>query len=163
MKRLFFFCALTVALQSAYCQQQETLTELQRVAIRDSVTQMTNRFCDEERANPNEAILDCFDDSPEFLWVFPPDTTVISRDAQLAIVKAEAPLYRSIDPVWDYMRVEPLTNRYAVFTGRSHTTMIDTSGRVFKFTGVTTGIVVHRPGGWKFLNGQTYEVPLKNQ
>ncbi len=64
---------------------------------------------------------------------------------------------------WDFMRVEPLTNQHAVYTGRFHETAIDTSGKLYKFKGIETGIVVHCPGGWKFFSGQTYEVLLKNE
>ena len=53
MTRLFFICLLAVAFQSVYCQQPTTLTDSQQAAIRDSIIQMTNRYCDEERANPN--------------------------------------------------------------------------------------------------------------
>lgn len=163
MTRLFFICLLAVALQSGSCQQPTQLTESQRAVIRDSVTQMNNRFYDEMRAHHVEASIDFLDNSPEFFWVYLPDTTVLSHDAFAAVFKVGFQLYRSYDAMVDYMRVEPLTNQYAVYTTRYRYTAIDTSGKVFKFTGIETGIVVHRSSGWKFLNGQTFEVPLKNE
>jgi len=152
---LAFLCFITS------CQQPAILTESQRAVIRDSVIQLNNRYFDDVKANRLGAVLDYIDDSPEFFWVFPPDTTVISHDALVAMFKTEVRLYRSIDLVWDYMRVEPLTNQYAVYTGKFHETKIDISNRVTKFNGAETGIVVHRPTGWKFLNGQTFEVSQK--
>jgi len=163
MTRLFFICSLAVALQSVYCQQPTQLTESRRAAIRDSVIQMKNQFWDGVRAKHFEATIDLLDNSPEFLWVSPPDTTVFSHDALVAGIKASFQHYRSIDVTIDYIRVEPLTNEYAIFTERSHETDIDTSGKVSKSIGVYTGVAVHRPTGWKLLSGQTYEVPLKNK
>ena len=163
MKHLFFICFLAVAVQSVYCQQQATLTQSQRAAIRDSVTQLKYRVWDEVRAKHFEGTLNCFDDSPEFFWVFTPDTTIILHDVFVAMLKGAFQDYRSIDVVWDRIHVEPLTNQYAVYTGKYHVTYIDTSGKVFKAIGVETGIVVHRPTGWKILNGQTFEARLKNE
>jgi hypothetical protein len=96
------------------CQQPVQLTESQRAAIRDSVAQLNNRYCDEVRANHIDAAVDLLDDSPDFFWVFTPHDTVFSHDAFIASVKAEQKHFRSIDAVWDYTRVEPLTNECAV-------------------------------------------------
>ena len=162
MRRLFFICSLAVAIQSGFCQQKIEFTDAQRVVIRDSVTQLKYRVWDEIRAKHLEAALNLFDDSPDFFWVFAPDTTMVSYDVFVARLKGAFRDYRSIDVVWDRMHVEPLTNEYAEYTGKYHATYTDASGKIFKATGLETGIVVHRSSGWKILNGQTYELPLKD-
>jgi len=74
-----------------------------------------------------------------------------------------APVFSSIENVWDTLRVDPLTREYATYTGKFHGTMTDTTGGVTIVAGIETGVVVKRKDGWKLLRGQSSLLPEEEQ
>ena len=131
------------------------LTEKQGDEIVDGVQQtLYDYFGAIERAGLT-AEFAYLDNSPEFFWVPPGYSEAISYDSVEAILKQSAPRYRSVVNTWNTLRIIPLHQTLATYTGQLTSVMTDTSGVSNTIELVETGVVIKRKDGWKLLCGQT--------
>jgi hypothetical protein len=95
------------------------------------------------------------DSSENFFWVPPGYNRALSYDSIAAIIKWIAPSLKSVENSFDTLRIIPLSEELATYTGRLRSVSTDTSGKVTTTQLVETGILIKRPAGWKLLSGQT--------
>ena len=132
-----------------------TLTENEKSNIREEVRATLKMCNDDIRKNGLSAELRYLDTSEQFFWMPPGYSSAISRDSVIAAIKHNASLFKSIDQPFDTISVFPLTKDMACYTGRIHSMMTDSSGKVFESWLWETALMVKRSEGWKLLSGQT--------
>lgn len=159
MKRPFIYIALFATLFFGACQKAHKLSASEKEAISSSVQQMLKDYCADIKASGLLAEFKYLDESPEFFWVPPGYSSWLSFDSVAAILKQRALAYRSIDNQWETLRVDPLTQEYATYTGKLKGITIDTAGSVVEYALLETGIVVKRKEGWKLLRGHSSVLP----
>jgi hypothetical protein len=148
---LTIFTILTIT----SCRQSTPLTETEKTSIVLEVRQTLDNYYNDIRKSGLTAEFKYLDNSSEFFWVPPGYSSSISYDSVATVLKQNAPKYNSIDNSFDTLRIVPLSKELATYTGRLHSTMTDTSGKVMTFSLVETGVLIKRKDGWKLLNGQT--------
>jgi hypothetical protein len=152
--RIFLFLVLMASL--ACCSQNRSSSSpIDKNKLTQEIRQtLFNYYTDIER----DGLLAEFrylDSSADFFWVPPGFTTAISFDSVAAILKKNAPLYRSINNAWDTLRVIVVSNEFATYTGKLHSKLTDTSGKVYEADLIESGTVIKRGDKWKLLCGQT--------
>jgi SnoaL-like domain len=95
------------------------------------------------------------DSSPDFFWVPPGFTESISYDSVASILRKTAPTLKSINNVWDTLKITPITTETAAYNGKLTSISIDSSGNRNENKLIETGILIKRKDGWKLLCGQT--------
>jgi hypothetical protein len=147
--------ALSVLLIASCGQSSLTLTEDQKKVITREVEQTLNNYCDDVRKMGFNAEFKYLDSSPDFFWVPPGFSSAISYDSVAFILKRNAPLFKSINNVYETLRIVPIGERQACYTAKVFSTMTDRAGNKSIISLVETGVLIKRSSGWKLLNGQT--------
>lgn len=101
------------------------------------------------------AELEYLDRSPAFFWVPPGYETALSYDSVSAILKKNATTLRLAEFEWDTLRIFPLTDEIANYSGIVRGRTIDTAGVETKISIIESGTVIKRKDGWKLLSGQS--------
>jgi hypothetical protein len=158
MFRLIFVFFLIVI---ASCHAPSTFTKEEQRSVTNSVREALNNYYDDINKKGLMGEISHLDSSGEFFWVPPGYTSAISYDSVIRFVKQNAPLFKTINNVWDSVRIIPLSKELATYTGKIHSTMTDTSGRTSTYFLIETGILIKRKDGWKLLNGQTALLPAQ--
>lgn len=148
---LTFFAILMIL----SCTQPATLTGNDKDAIIGEVRTTLAKYYSDINKSGLMAEFNYLDSSSDFFWVPPGYTTPLSYDSVAAVIKQNAPLYRSINNSFDTLHIIPLGKELATYTGRLSSTMTDTSGKTRIFSMVETGVLIRRQNGWKLLHGQT--------
>lgn len=138
------------------CRQQANLTgTFQPSVVKSEVEDMLKAYTKSFNALDIDNTQKYIDDSEDFFWIYTPDKNPVNSDYVKKVIKKEIEKYRAIDIRFYYIRVNPLTENIAVYTGGWEEASENHKGDIEKFFGVETGVVIKRNGGWKFLNGQT--------
>jgi hypothetical protein len=137
------------------CRQSTSLTETEKASIVFDVHQTLDNYYNDIKKSGLTAEFKYLDNSADFFWVPPGYSSSISYDSVITVLKQNAPKYISIDNSFDTVRIIPISKEFATYTGRLHSTMTDTFGKVTTFSLVETGVLIKRQDGWKLLNGQT--------
>jgi len=148
------FIALFVLAGAASCRQVQPYEATQMDVI-DTVHKTLNQYFTDIAKNGINAKLNYLDASPNFFWVPPEAKQPLTYDAVVSAMKANAAGIRKIENTWDTLKIVPLNNNLANYTGRFHSVITDSTGRQITQYFVETGTVIHRENGWKILNGQT--------
>lgn len=144
------------------CRQNSTsLTDAEKKMITKEVQQTLHDYHTDIRLNGLMAEFNYLDSTSDFFWVPPGSAISISYDSIYKVLSENAPLYKSVNNVWDTLKINPLNQELALYTGRLSSTVTDTAGQVFIMRLVETGVMIKRNAGWKLLSGQTSfpEVP----
>jgi hypothetical protein len=140
----------------ASCKQDDSsLTPSEKKTIIENTTRVLDNYYADIGREGLKAELRYLDSSNDFFWVPPGYTTSISYDSVVTILTQNAPAFQSVINSWDTLRIIPINRDLATYTGRLHSTMTDTAGKVSQYNLVETGILVRRKEGWKLLSGQT--------
>ena len=137
------------------CNYNQPFGSREQEEVKSEVRLMFNEYYTDIREQGLLAEIKYLDSTTDFFWVAPGYPNILTYDSVIAIVKANAILYKSIDQHWDTLEVHPLATNLASYTGRITSDITDRSGLVIKHTLVETGIVIKRESGWKLLSGQT--------
>ena len=146
---------VTILLFSASCADPTELTEVERGRVIADVRAMLHQYDDDVRTNGLLAEFAYLDSSEDFFWVPPGYNSPLSYDSVAVIIRKNAALLRSVDNVWDSLRIIPHSGSLATFTGNITSRSVDTSGNVTTVRLIETGLAVRRVDGWKLLSGQT--------
>jgi len=152
-------CITSLLLLLISCHSENQLTNVQREAIVDEVQKMAEKFFIDSDKKNIDAVISYLDTSSAFFWIFPPDSTYITRDELVSALKDEISSSNKVSSKWDKMRIEPITSELVYYQGIFHQIVRDTSGKETKFLGSESAIVILRESGWKFLYGQTFYSP----
>ena len=145
------------------CQQHGNLTDTEKEAVTRNVRQMLDNYFADIKTDGLTAEFKYLDQSPEFFWVPPGFSSPLSYDSVRTILTMTARAYESIDFKWDALRIYPLGNELANYTGRVKGTMVDTAGTSTQVGLIETGIIIKRDDGWKLLSGQSSVLPVDSQ
>lgn len=124
---------------------------------------MFAQYADAQRAQGLLGELPFLDTSKAFFWVPPGYSSAIGSDSVRMIVEQSAPNLRMIDPRWRSLRIEPLDDSMAAYTGELSSTTVGLNNDTTRSVLLETGVVVKRADGWKLLCGQTGLAPSKPQ
>lgn len=95
------------------------------------------------------------DTSAAFFWVPPGYSGAIGLDSIRTILERNAPALKRIDPHWSNLRIEPLNDSLAAYTGQLESVTVGLNNDTMRTSLLETGLVVKRADGWKLLCGQT--------
>jgi hypothetical protein len=132
-----------------------SLTPSEKKTIIESIARILDNYYADIGREGLKAELRYLDSSNDFFWVPPGYATSISYDSVVTILTQNAPAFQSVINSWDTLRIIPINRDLATYTGRLHSTMTDTTGKVSQYNLIETGILVRRKEGWKLLSGQT--------
>jgi len=152
MKKIFFL--LTGLLFFVGCVQLEKKGNEDN-DISAEVRQALNNYFEDIRKNGLSAEFNWLDSSADFFWVPPSFRSALTYDSVRNILKHNAKANRSVDLKWQTLKIIPLEEKLAIYTGTVQATTIDTSGISNTVYMIETGTVVRRKDGWKLLCGQT--------
>lgn len=141
------------------CAQQPELTEQQEKSIREDVRNTLLRYYADIKSQGLMAEFRYLDSSEDFFWVPPDYQNAISYDSVAAILRRNAPKYKTVANAFDTLKIIPLTHDMATYTGRLKSTITDTAGQTTVMRMMETGIMVKRGENWKLLHGQTSLIP----
>lgn len=147
--------SLLFILLVASCNQSSTITESEKAKIIAEVRSTLDQYYNDIRKSGLTAEFQYLDNTKEFYWTPPGYPQSISYDSVAAILSQNSSKYKLIDNSFDTLRIIPLNEEYATYTGRLRSTMTDTAGIVTTFSLVETGVLVKRKDRWKLLSGQT--------
>lgn len=150
-------CALPVllVLLASGCNTPSSFTEAEQQRVTAEVDSMLHAYLDAMREGGLEAEFDYLDSTDAFFWVPPGYDSWISYDSVAAVLRAMAPTLRSTDYRWKSLRIDPISEDRAIYTGTLTGALTDTSGQVTNLSMIETGTVIRREDGWKLLNGQS--------
>lgn len=129
--------------------------------INEEVRQMLNSYYSDVNREGLMAEFRYLDDSPDFSWIPPGYQSALSYDSVRAEVERNARLFKTVNFRWDTLRVIPLAEDVANYSGVVRGSMTDTAGIQSVVALLESGTVIRRSDGWKILNGHT--TVLENQ
>jgi hypothetical protein len=150
---MFFSTVLHVVIDTyGLCQ---TLTGKEQQEIIRQIRQTLDNYVKDVKSGGLTAEFKYLDSSAGFYWVPPGYRSAISYDSVASVLKQNTPKFKSVENLYDSLRIIPLTKHFASYTARVISTMTDTAGAISKTSLVETGILIRRKDGWKLLSGQT--------
>ena len=152
--RCFAPTLLFLVLLSA-CNAPDTFSEADQQRVAAEVDSMLHAYLDAMREGGLEAEFAYLDSTDAFFWVPPGYNSWISYDSVAVVLRATAPTLRSMDYRWQSLRIDPISQDRAIYTGTLTGALTDTSGQVTTLSMIETGTVIRREDGWKLLNGQS--------
>ena len=153
---LFHIC---IAVLICSCNQPAGLTDAERTTKATEARQMLVGYNDDIREHGLLAEFAYLDSSAQFFWVPPGYTSPLSFDTVAKIMRANAAVIKKMDNRWDTLIVNVLSSDIATYTGKLHSTITDTAGKIFNTHLIESGTMIKRKDGWKLLSGQTAAIP----
>ena len=163
MKTVKIFFVLLLCLTFFSCSQKSWTDDSWKEEVTRGVEQMAIQFFKESDTKNADAVVNYLDDSPEFSWLFPPETSLVSREDLVASLKAEMNSENRVVSEWDQMNVVPLSPELAFYQGSFHQDITNSNGELNRFFGIELAVIVLREDGWKFHSGQTYYEPVPSE
>ena len=152
---LYRFFILSILLAAGACHSPGESNKKRLQSVTDSVRATLHRYYEDIRRNGLMAEFAYLDSSAEFSWLPPGYETSISYDSIAKIIRQNALAVREADNSWDNLRITPLTEQLASYSGGIRSVITDTSGKTDVYILIETGVVIKRADGWKLLNGMT--------
>ena len=152
---------LILLVLSACGTPPDTFTEADQHRVTAEVTSLLHAYLDAMREGGLEAEFAFLDSTDAFFWVPPGYDSWISFDSVAAVLRATAPTLRSMDYRWQSLRIDPISQDRAIYTGTLSGVLTDTSGQATILSMIETGTVIRREDGWKLLNGQSAVLPVE--
>jgi len=138
------------------CSQPVTpMAAINKAEAAQNAKQMLIRYNDDMREHGLLAEFAYLDSSAEFFWVPPGYASALPFDAVAKAIRSNAAGIKKIDNNWDTLTVNLLSDSIAAYTGKMHSTVTDTLGRITTTALIETGTLVKRKDSWKLLCGQT--------
>ena len=95
------------------------------------------------------------DNSDEFFWVPPGYLSRIDYDSVESHLNRSAGQFSSVLFEWNDLKIYPLAQNLASYTGQVTSRMTDLDGSESSFPMLETGIMRKRADGWKIMQGQS--------
>ncbi len=141
------------------CEQENNEAQLDKVRV---IAEVNKMFDDYHEAIKREGLTGEFkylDNSEDFFWVVPGYSYALPYDSVYSILSRNAPGLETVEFHWRTLKVFPLSDQIATFTGIVEGVMVDTSGVAQKISLIESGSVIKRNNQWKLLCGQTTGLP----
>ena len=75
------------------------------------------------------------------------------------IIEGNGKAFSLIEYQWSAIKIYPLSEELANYTGIVNCSMTDTSGIKTDVSLIESGVLIKRGDGWKYLSGQTRVLP----
>jgi len=95
------------------------------------------------------------DRSPDFYWVPPGYESALNYDSVRTILVQNSKSLKEIKLQWDTLKIFPLTNNIATYTGIVNIISVDTADVESNVSIIESGTLIKRENRWKLLNGQS--------
>lgn len=152
MIRILIFLLL---LQLVSCKTSDEFTDKERIDVAKEVRETLNKLNADVKEKGMLAELNYLDSTQDFFWSPPGYWYNLKYDSVVKIMRANAVGITSLINNWDTLKITPLTEKYAAYTGRIHSISTSIEGKTTAMSLMETGVMVKRKDGWKILNGQT--------
>jgi hypothetical protein len=129
--------------------------------VKNEVRQTLDDYASDIRTGGLMTEFKYLDSSEQFFWVPPGYTNALSYDSVRAIITKNAGNFKLVDNRWDTLRIIPLSEELANYTGVLQSDMTLQNDTVMHYRMIETGIMIKRESGWKLLSGQTAVLPPK--
>lgn len=93
--------------------------------------------------------------SPDFYWIPPRQTTAISYDSIVTILRKSTPFHKEVISTWDSLHILPITKNVASYSGKYNSVYTYTNDKKASFRIMETGVIIKKKGKWLLLNGHT--------
>lgn len=123
--------------------------------VKTEVRGMLDNYAADVRAKGLMAEFKYLDSSDNFFWVPPGYSAAISYDSVKAAISRNAVAFKLVNNRWDTLRIIPLSEEIANYTGVVKSEIVLQNDSVMYFNMVETGTIIKRKDGWKLLSGQT--------
>ena len=134
---------------------QEPLSIKEKETISQEVKMMLDNYHTDIVKDGIEDELMYLDSSSDFFWVPPGYNSALDYDTIKDILLTNSKTINDIEFSWETIKIFPLTNKIATYTGIVKCIEVDTSNTAMTFRIIESGTLVKRESGWKFLNGQS--------
>ncbi len=157
--RLLAATALITAVVA--CDRREaTLTPAHAAAIQDSVKAMLADFQRLSAARQYDSASSLYAEGAGFRWIENGEVRARSA-AQIRKGLGAVPRTTRIETTFQDLDITPVAPGVALVITPYRTRFVDSAGGGFAFGGVLSMTIVHRPEGWRFLQGHTSSPPAK--
>jgi len=143
---------------SAVDARDSSISPSHAAAIRDSVHTMLATFQRYTAARQWDSVATLYVADSSLRWIENGRLVMRSRTALEQMFRTLPPT-TSIETVYDTLEITPVAPGAASVLAYYHTTFKDSARGNATFGGLLTMTVVHRPEGWRFLNGHTSSPP----
>src|SRR4030095_5977869 len=137
------------------CVRHEKINKQENVQASAEIRETLNEYFKDVSKNGLSAEFKWFDSTADFFWVPPSFRSPLSYDSVRSILEQNAKATKSVNLEWESLKILPLDEDFANYTGTIRATVTDTSGHNNSIHLIETGTVVKRKNGWKLLCGQT--------
>lgn len=153
MKLFLTYAFLLTVTFTSYAQHPLKVEE--KESIIQEVKMMLENYHDDIVKDGIEDELKYLDSSSDFFWVPPGYNSALDYSTIKGILLANSKTINYIEFSWETIKIFPLTNKIATYTGIVKCVEVDTSNKAMNFQILESGTVIKRENGWKFLNGQS--------
>ncbi len=153
MKRIWITSLFFIVIFNSYGQQ--ALNSEHKEAISLEIKQMFKDFHKDITKNGLMSEFKYLDDSSDFFWVPPGYKKALDFDTVKNILVKNSKTVNFIEFSWESIKIVPLTNEIATYSGVVKCVQVDTAHNPKTFKIIESGTLIKRKDGWKFLNGQS--------
>jgi len=151
----FFFLIILLTFTSCKDEVSTLKQPIDKERISVEILQMFDTYHAAIKENGLEAEFDFLDNSSDFFWVPPGYKSAQSYNQVKNALIENNKAIKSIQFKFDTIKVYPLGNSIANYSGIVSGKMLDTSNTVSTFKIIESGTLIKRENGWKLLNGQS--------
>ena len=152
----FLLAAITFAasvLSGVGASQSHSVSPGEAVAVERAVRAFMQTVSHSVTQNGPVAWIEYFDTSPAFFMAVNGQMVFPNAAAAQDGTRKFAETIRQIELNWgDDLRVDPLTNEFAIVAVSWREVQVDTAGHSITETGFLTGLAEYREGHWQFRN-----------
>ena len=135
------------------------LTIKEKAAITLEVKNMLNNYHDAIIKDGLGEEFKYLDNSSDFFWVPPGYTEALDYETIKGILLKNSKVVNFIEFSWEKVQIFPITSTIANYTGIVKCVEVDKNNKPITFRIIESGTLIKRSDGWKFLSGQTRNLP----
>ncbi|GAA3610175.1 hypothetical protein Q4Q39_16700 [Flavivirga amylovorans] len=134
---------------------QKNLNDESKEIITLEIKEMFKNYHNDITKNGLESEFKYLDASSDFFWVPPGYKETLDYDTVKKILIENSKIVNFIEFSWESIKIVPLTNEIANYSGIIKCVQVDTDHNPMMFKIIESGTLIKRKDGWKFLNGQS--------
>ncbi|MDO5969007.1 hypothetical protein Q4Q35_04230 [Flavivirga aquimarina] len=157
MKLIWTTSLLLTVIFNSY--SQKPLSSESKDAISLEIKQMFNNYHSDITKKGLTSEFKYLDASSDFFWVPPGHEKALDYDTIKSMLIANSKIINFIEFSWESIKIIPLTKKIANYTGIVKCVQVDANANAVTFKLIESGTLIKRKDGWKFLNGQSRNLP----
>ncbi len=151
---LLVLTSFLVVLFFSGCLDKTHLSDSQRASVEAEVHTFFVNFADASRSQDWASVVKFYSDDSAFMWA---EDSVVRYRSRAEIFEAlgSFPEDTIISTDYEAPEIYPSTDESVVLETNFSTSIADSTGEVFRFSGRIIADVVLEEGGWRFIKGNT--------